>query len=152
MIRRHSSQSVMRMTTLLMASSALLLSGCAATQSTARKQAADRWARVRAQVKVKLAADQLAAGHIEDAANELASAIELAPDNDAAISLQARIHLARGETAAAEHLLTTAASSSPQHAENEYLLGVLCEQRLQWPAALEHYQPVSYTHLRAHET
>jgi tetratricopeptide (TPR) repeat protein len=117
----------------------LAFCGCVSTQSQARKQANERWSQVRAGVKARLAADQLAAGHIEDAAAELAAALRLDPANPELLTLQARVCLARGELAAAEKLLSGVQKSGRQGAEIDYLLGVVHEQRLQWLAAREFF-------------
>ena len=117
----------------------LLTFGCASTQSRARQESAERWNRVRAQVKLKLASDHLAAGHVEDAATELAAAVSLDPANPELQTLQARVCLARGDLAGAERLLEGAAAEDGLRGEAEYLLGVIEEQRLRWASALEHY-------------
>jgi len=117
----------------------LAFSGCASTQSQARQEATERWNQVRAQVKAKLASDQLAAGHIEDAATELAAAFRLDPANPELRTLQARICLAQGDLPAAERLLKGARAEDKPRAEIDYLLGVIQEQRLHLSAALEHF-------------
>ncbi len=117
----------------------LTLSGCASTQSRARQEATERWNQVRAGVKAKLASDQLAAGNVEDAATELAAAFRLDPANPELPTLQARVCLAQGDLAAAEKLLESARSAGRSGAEIDYLVGVIHEQRLQWPAAREYY-------------
>jgi tetratricopeptide (TPR) repeat protein len=117
----------------------LALSGCAGTQSQARQAAAERWNRARAEVKAKLASDQLTAGNVEDAATELAEAFRLDPANPKLLVLQARVCLARGDLAAAEGLLESARSAEGSDAEIDYLLGIVHEQRLQWPAARESF-------------
>jgi tetratricopeptide (TPR) repeat protein len=114
-------------------------SGCAGPQPQARQEAAQRWNQVRAQVKVKLASDQLAAGHIEDAATELAEAFPLDPTNPELLILQARVHLARGDQYAASGLLETIEAEGPPQAEVSYLLGLIEQQRLHWNQALDHF-------------
>jgi tetratricopeptide (TPR) repeat protein len=117
----------------------LLTPGCASTQGRARQESAERWNRVRAQVKMKLASDQLAAGHIEDAATELAAAVSLDPANPKLLTLQARVCLARGDLTGAERVLAGAPAENELRAEVEYLLGIIAEQRLHWTEALERY-------------
>lgn len=113
--------------------------GCVSTQQQARRESAERWNRARAQVKARLASDQLAAGHIEDAAADLAAAFQVDPTNPELLTLQARIDLARGDLAAAERLLERVEAQGQLRAEVEYLLGVIEEQRLHWSVALEHF-------------
>lgn len=118
----------------------VLAPGCTSPQSRARQEAAQRWSRVRAQVKVKLASDHLSAGHVEDAATELAAAARLDPTNPQLLMLQARVCLARGELVTSERLLEGVQAEGELGAEVEYLLGIIQEQRLRWPTALEHYR------------
>jgi tetratricopeptide (TPR) repeat protein len=117
----------------------LLVPGCTSTQSRARKESTERWNRVRAQVKLKLAADHLAAGHVEDAATELAAAVRLDPANPELQTLQARLCLARGQLSTAQRLLEGARGEEQLRGEVEYLLGVIQEQHRRWDAAREHY-------------
>ncbi len=117
----------------------LLIPGCTSTQSRARQESTARWNRARAQVKLKLASDHLGAGHVEDAATELAAAIRLDPAHPALETLHARVCLARGDLAGAERLLENALAKDELRGEVEYLLGIIAEQRLQWAPALEHY-------------
>lgn len=118
---------------------ALLLPACQMPPSQAREDANRRWNAARAQVKVKLAADQFSVGNVPAAAGELREAQRLDPANPALAPLQARIWLAEGNvTAAAELLEQTRRTGKPQ-AEIEYLLGVVRQQQQQWEAALEAY-------------
>jgi tetratricopeptide (TPR) repeat protein len=122
---------------LLVAATALALNGCTSTQSRARQESTERWNRVRAEVKAQLASDQLAAGHVDDAATQLAEAFRLDPENPQLRVLQAQVYLAQGDLAATERLLATVQAEGPLAARVEYLLGVVHEQHQQWPAALE---------------
>lgn len=117
----------------------LAMPGCVSTQSQARRESTERWNRVRAEVKTKLAADQLSAGHVQDAATELAEAFRLDSSNPQLLTLQARLHLAQGNLAAAQRLLRSAQVQGVARAEIEYLLGVIAEQRLRWDEALNHF-------------
>jgi tetratricopeptide (TPR) repeat protein len=117
----------------------LFAPGCVSSHSRARQESAQRWNRVRAQFKVKLASDHLSAGHVEDAATELAAAAQLDPANPELLTLQARVCLARGELVRAERLLEDVQAEGEPRGEVEYLLGIIQEQRLRWPSALEHY-------------
>jgi thioredoxin-like negative regulator of GroEL len=113
--------------------------GCESTQRQARQESLERWNQVRAQVKVKLASDQLSAGHVEDAANELARAARLDPDHPELLTLRARVCLARGDQHGAQRLLEGAAAQGVQRAEIDYLLGTIQQQRVQWDQAFNHF-------------
>ncbi len=116
--------------------SCILVFACQSTQREAREQAAQRWDRARADVKVKLAADQFAAGDIRGASAQLAEACRLAPDAPDFIPLRVRVLLAEGQLAAAEELLRgDAAASEAQTADVAYLRGVVCQQQQRWDAA-----------------
>lgn len=122
---------------------ALTVAGCQATQRQARQSATGRWNAVRAAVKARLAADQLAAGNVADAAGELADAVRLDPGVAQVVPLQARVHLARGQTRQAQRFLERAAAEGRGGAEVEYLLGVVWQQRQQWETAREHFERAS---------
>jgi tetratricopeptide (TPR) repeat protein len=117
----------------------LTVAGCAQAKHEARRESLERWNRVRAQVKAKLAADQLDAGHVDEAAFELAEALRLDPTNPRVVTLQARVCLTRGHLAGAERVLKTALAGSASTPEVQYLLGVIAQQRLRWDEALGHY-------------
>ena len=139
----------------LAALSLLALPGCQTAQRQARRESTERWNRVRAEVKAKLAADQLAAGHVDDAAAELTEALRLDAANPQLLLLQARLYLAQGNLSAAERLLTSARQAGADPGEIEYLLGTIAEQRLQWDEALNHFvravneDPAEITYLAA---
>lgn len=117
------------------------LAGCQLTGSGARsrEQAEQRWRIARADVKARLAADQLDAGNINQAATELSKARRLAPDDAGLKILESRVLLADGRFAQAERLLESGTTSSARGAEARYLLGIIEQQRLHWDSALEHY-------------
>jgi tetratricopeptide (TPR) repeat protein len=117
----------------------LVLAGCQATHQQAKQQATGRWNTVRAQVKARLAADQLDAGNVADAAGELAEASRLDPTLTKLVPLQARVHLAEGETHKAQQILENATLEGPARAEAEYLLGIAWQHRQRWDVALEHF-------------
>ncbi len=121
----------------------LILGGCQATHQQAKQQATGRWNTVRAQVKAKLAADQLDAGNVADAAGELAEAGRLDPTLTELVPLQARVHLAGGKTHKAQQVLENATLEGPARAEAEYLLGIVWQHRQRWDAALEHFTRAS---------
>ena len=129
----------MRIVGLTLSLACLVAFGCNATQRQARLDAAGRWNLARAQVKARLAADQLAAGHVDDAANELSAALKLDPANASLLILQARVCLARGDQRAAKHVLETVEAEGPQRAEVEYLLGTIEQQRLHWDQAFNRF-------------
>lgn len=124
-----------------LALSVLALVGCEGnrTAKVSRQQAEQRWATAQADVKARLAADQLDAGNVQQAAAELSEARSLAPEDPGLKVLEARVLLADGRFAQAEHLLESAVGDSARSAEARYLLGVIEQQRLHWDAALAHY-------------
>ena len=144
--RRQASgpQQVQRYGVVLATAVALLtLGGCQATHQQATQQATGRWNAVRAQVKAKLAADQLKAGNVADAAGELAEAYRLNPTLAELAPLQARVHLANGDTHKAQQLLENATLEGPAQAEAEYLLGIVWQHQQRWDTALEHFTHAS---------
>lgn len=119
------------------AGGALLLAlGCQSPQQEAREAALRRWNHARAEVKVKLAADQLEAGDVDAAAGELAEADRLDPDNPNHVVLEARVCLAKGQLNAAERILESAQLEGNNQAEAEYLLGLVRQQQQRWEDAL----------------
>jgi tetratricopeptide (TPR) repeat protein len=118
---------------------AALSAGCnmPTTQFEARAQAQKRWNEARAQVKAQLAAEQLAAGNVADASNEVSKALSLSPDNTGLIVLRARTALASGDAATAMGLLEHIPNDDSHKAEIAYLRGVIWQQRLKWEEALD---------------
>jgi tetratricopeptide (TPR) repeat protein len=90
-----------------------------------------------------LAADQLEAGNVADAASELAEAYCLNPTLAELVPLQARVHLANGDTHKAQQLLENATLEGPARAEVEYLLGIVWQHQQRWDTALEHFTHAS---------
>ena len=127
----------------------LLLVGCQTPQQQARELAAQRWNQARAQVKVRLAADQFAAGNVRAAANELNEALQLQPEYPGVLPLRVRVLLAEGCVAEAAELLeqvppargdeAAQSGSANEQAELEYLRGVVRQQQQRWEEALEAY-------------
>lgn len=109
--------------------------GCSHKHQTARAAAAERWTVMRARVKAKLAADQLQAGFVEEAAKELADALRLSPDDPELLLMQARVSLAQGNHAAAARLLESLPPDAVSRGEVRYLLGIIAQQRMDWDAA-----------------
>lgn len=105
----------------------------------AKAEAQQRWNRVRADVKARLASEQLASGQLEKAGAAIGEARQLDPHNEALQLMQARALIGRGESAQAGQLLDAFAPGGPHAAEVAYLRGVIAEQRLDWPAALDHF-------------
>lgn len=110
-----------------------------ATHVTAKQEASQRWNRVRAQVKARLASEQLAMGSTQNAAHEIAEARRLDPENVNHQLVQARVLLAEGMVEAADVLLAEVANGESASAEVAYLRGVVAQQQMRWPAALEHF-------------
>lgn len=115
------------------------LCGCESNQSRLKQESTQRWNDARVEVKLKLAADQLKAGHLADAAGQIQAAARLDPAHPALPALQARLYLAQGNLPAAERTLRSALPTEQGRGEIEYLLGVIAEQRMRWPEALECY-------------
>ncbi len=112
-----------------------LLMGCQGPTPTAREQANRNWNLARAEVKARLAADQLAVGNVAGAAAELAEADRLCPDLPGLLPLRARVWLAAGRVEDAAELLAEATARPDASAELHYLLGVAQQQQQQWDAA-----------------
>ncbi len=117
----------------------LVATGCQSTQKHAREESLERWNQVRAQVQVKLASDQLSSGQVESAAGALTKAARLDPENPKLRMLQARVCLARGDDYGAQRLLEYSGGQGSRDGEDEYLLGVIRQQRLHWDDAYNHF-------------
>ncbi len=130
------------MRTILLAAGLLMLAGCqspGATHVTAKQEASQRWNRVRAQVKARLASEQLAIGSTRNAADEIAEARRLDPEHVGHQVVQARVLLAEGQVEAADALLRAVAAEDDSLAEVAYLRGIVAQQQMRWPVALEHF-------------
>lgn len=114
----------------------MLVSGCTRPQAAARADAQKRWNVVRADLKARLAAEQFAAGHLDQAAGELDEAVRLDPNNADLLPLRARLLLSKGELSAAQRVLDGSRTTGPNQAELSYLRGVLAQQRLDWSGAI----------------
>ena len=118
----------------------LVATGCNSAQSHNRVEAKQRWNEVRADVKLRLAADQLSAGHFEDAAAEVGEAYRLNPTDPQVLILQARVHMARGDQRSARRVLQAVdVPNGPVRAEVEYLLGTIAQQCMRWDDAFGHF-------------
>jgi tetratricopeptide (TPR) repeat protein len=115
---------------------ALLLGGCQTGHRTAQEEANERWNVARADVKTRLALDQLESGHVAAAASELAEAQRLHPEAEALVPLRARVLLAEGRVAEAAAWLEQADLVGAGQAEALYLLGVAYQQQQQLGDAL----------------
>ncbi len=115
----------------------LVLVGCQSTHEDGKQAAVERWNHMRAQVKARLAADQLAEGNLAKASAELAEAYGLDPTNPELTPLLARVRLANGDSGYAQRLLAGMKGSGPAQAEVEYLRGVIFQQQEKWDRALE---------------
>lgn len=124
---------------------ALVLTGCAATPHREREAAEQRWNMARAQVKARLASDQLAAGNVSSASAELNEASRLVPDNPGLAPLRARILLAEGRIAEAADLLANTLLEGRAQAEIEYLRGVVLQQQERWEQAASAYELAAET-------
>ncbi|MBP7747960.1 MAG: tetratricopeptide repeat protein [Phycisphaerae bacterium] len=118
----------------------LLAAGCQGTMPKAREEGTRRWNTARAQVKARLAAEQIATGNVAGAAAELAEADRLDPNDESRIPLRARVWLAQGQTDRALAALRKAHLDGPAQAEVDYLLGVALQQQQRWDDALAAYR------------
>lgn len=125
----------------VLAAAAVAWHGCQTpgVQQQSREEATQRWRIARSSVKAQLAADQMEMGRVEDAAAELDEALRLDPNNADLSLMQARVFLARGDNAAALETLENLERDHGPSAEAHYLIGIVCQQRLQWPAAEEYF-------------
>jgi len=143
--------------TIAMWSAGLLLCGCAAQtrHDAARDAAQERWNLVRSETKAKLASEQLSAGHLDQAAVQLAEARRLDPENAALQVMQARVLIGQGRSEDARLLLERVVAEGSLRAEADYMLGILAQQRLDWDGALQHFlsaidsDPSDVAHLTA---
>jgi Tfp pilus assembly protein PilF len=118
-----------------------VLFGCAAPtrHDRASDAAKERWNLVRADTKAKLASEQLSAGHLDQAAVQVAEARRLDPESTALQLMQARVLMGQGRSEDARLLLERVVVEGPQRAETDYMLGILAQQRLDWDGALQHF-------------
>lgn len=119
--------------------SVLPLAGCTSGKRSPGGKTSAEWSSVRARVKTQLAADQLAAGNVQEAAAALREARGLDASNPALSIMQAQVELSAGETDKAEQTLARVQVSGKGRAEVEYLYGVIWQQRQRWATALEHF-------------
>ena len=110
--------------------------GCVNGNGRAREQAERRWDLARASVKARLAADKLDDGNVAEAADALAEAQRLDPDNPALVPLCVKVWLAEGNLGAADALLEQQRVAGPPRAELSYLRGVVRQQQQRWDEAL----------------
>lgn len=128
--------------TVFLALLALTIAGCqaASPQQVAKQEAERRWNAARADVKARLAAEELAAGRVDSAALALDEARRLHPDPGSLRLVEARILMARGAANDAEHVLIGIAPDHADAADAFYLLGVIAQQRGERDEAAERYQ------------
>lgn len=118
----------------------LVLAGCQTPQEQHRVAAEQRWDAARADVKTRLAAEQLAAGQVAAAATALADAYRLTPDSPDLVPLRARVLLADGQVTAAQQVLAEAQARGVESAEIQYLTGVVCEEQHEVESAATAYE------------
>lgn len=114
------------------------LVGCA-NQKTSRQAAAEQWSRTRATVLLSLANDQYRSGNLEKCGQTVEQAMAIDPTNIELHILKARLQIEEGQLEGALQSLALASSIRDDHAEVDYLQGVI-HQRWQRPErALECY-------------
>lgn len=125
----------------LAASGVLACGGCASWErhEQVTEQAEQHWNVVRADVKARLASEQLAAGNLDQAGQSLDEARRLDPENTKLKIMQARTWIGQGRSDDAQQLLDTIHTDGAQLGQVEYLRGIIDQQRLAWSAALDHF-------------
>jgi predicted Zn-dependent protease len=117
----------------------VLLNGCGNSVPEAKKEAAQRWGRTRAQVTAEVAEELLRVGKIDEAeakANEaLSSDVHCMP---AQLTL-ARVYIEQGRYQSAAAMLVRLATEGEESADQAYLLGVALEKQGQPAEALASY-------------
>jgi tetratricopeptide (TPR) repeat protein len=114
------------------------LVGCA-NQKSQKQAAAEQWGRTRAAVLLSLASDQYRTGHLDKSAQTVQQALAMDPTNVELHLLRSRLQIEEGQLEGAMYSLETARKLAPEHAEIDYLVGVV-HQRWQRPEqALQAY-------------
>ncbi|MEL7238036.1 MAG: tetratricopeptide repeat protein, partial [Planctomycetota bacterium] len=124
----------------VVAAAALLTATGCASNHVAKEQARARWDDARAQMLLQIAEDQFQNGQIDKADETTEDALRASPRVAAVHVLVAKVELEQNQLTAAGEALDAALALEPEHAEANYLQGVLAEQRLDYESAL-----VSYT-------
>lgn len=118
----------------------LLLLGCAELPPTARDEGQAHWNTARAQVKARMASDQVDAGNLVAAERTIAEAQRLTPEDVELYALRARIWLASGRSVEALELLAKYPEEGPSAAVCAYLRGIIQQQQQRWELARDEYQ------------
>jgi tetratricopeptide (TPR) repeat protein len=114
------------------------LVGCA-NQKTQKQAAKEQWGRTRATVLLSLANDQYRSGNLDKSADTANQALAMDPTNVELHLLKARLQIEEGQLEGALGDLGIASRLAPEHAEIDYLTGVI-HQRWQRPEqALQAY-------------
>jgi len=118
---------------MLIAVACCLTTGCAewrtATPAATRKQAHERWDRVRAELKLQLARQHFEGRRFRDAERVATEALSFDPSLAAGYVLLAKAHLEQGEPMSAARAVEAARHGGLDSAELTYMEGVVLEQR-----------------------
>lgn len=125
--------------TLMLTAAMVLLNGCSSDDPTAKKQAAQRWGRTRAQVTAEIAEELLRVGKLPDAETKANEAITADPDCVPARLTLAKVYIEQGRYQSATAELTRLASGGKESADQTYLLGVSLEKQGQLKESLACY-------------
>lgn len=106
----------------------------------AKVEANDRWNGTRATMLYGVAAEHFRVGQIEKAHAKVTKALSMKEDLVDARLLLARIHIERGENAAALRELHRVRETASRHPEATYLFGVAHEKKGDYREALSHYR------------
>lgn len=118
----------------------LLLAGCVAPNSQARKDATARWQQVRGGLALQMAEQQLQSGQVERARTTLDEALRANPDDPRLQLLLGRVHIEMRDLAAAQAAVARARTLAPELPEADYWYGVLAQTAGQWDEAEAAYQ------------
>lgn len=107
----------------------VLLNGCGNSVPEAKKEAAQRWGRTRANVTAEIAEELLRVGKVEEAQAKANEAIASDPECVPARLTLARVYIEQGQYQSAAALMSQMASEGRESADQAYLLGAALEKQ-----------------------
>ncbi len=118
----------------------LSLTACQnASHKQLQQEAEQEWGRVRSELKVRLAAQQLETGRVDEAVKTLVQAIRFHPGDATLHLLLARCHIEQGDLRAAVVAVEQSSALGNESADLAYTRGLIAEQQRRYDQALEHY-------------
>ncbi len=102
-------------------------------------EAEQHWSRLRSQMKVRLADQQLNTGRVTEAVVTLEEASRLDPDNPALHRMMARCHLEQRDARSAVDAINRALAVGDQSADLAYTQGLVAEHQWRHDDAVEHH-------------